>query len=88
MRTNGNKFCFFDLSINNKPVGKVVFELFYNQLPKTCENFLSLCEGFRNEKGNKLWYKNTVIHRIVKNGYIQGGEITSSLSKKYFIFIF
>lgn len=40
--------CFFDVSIGGLPSGRVVFELFNDVVPKTCENFRSLCTG---EKG-------------------------------------
>jgi cyclophilin family peptidyl-prolyl cis-trans isomerase len=41
---------FFDISFNNNKidVGRIVFELFNDVCPKTCENFRSLCTG---EKG-------------------------------------
>jgi peptidyl-prolyl cis-trans isomerase-like 6 len=87
MKTNGNKYCFFEIILNGKALDRIVFELFYSQLPKTCENFLSLCEGFRNERGNKLWYKNSIFHRIVKNGYIQGGDLSNSTSKIFYFLL-
>uniref|UniRef100_A0A2K6E3P1 peptidylprolyl isomerase n=1 Tax=Macaca nemestrina TaxID=9545 RepID=A0A2K6E3P1_MACNE len=37
--------CFFDIAINNQPAGRVVFELFSDVCPKTCENFRCLCTG-------------------------------------------
>lgn len=40
--------CFFDVSIGGLPSGRIVFELFSDVVPKTCENFRSLCTG---EKG-------------------------------------
>ena len=36
---------FFELTIGDKPLGKVVFGLFGNALPKTVENFRALCAG-------------------------------------------
>lgn len=53
-------------------------QLFSDRVPKTCENFRALCTG---EKGNSeqtdypLSYKNTLLHRIVPKGWIQGGDI-------------
>jgi peptidyl-prolyl cis-trans isomerase-like 6 len=44
-------------------------ELFCNIVPKTCENFKNLCTS---EERN---YKNSIIHRVVPNGWIQGGNI-------------
>lgn len=40
--------CFFDVSIGVLQTGRIVFELFNDIVPKTCENFRSLCTG---EKG-------------------------------------
>lgn len=40
--------CFFDVSIGGLPSGRVIFELFTEIVPKTCENFRALCTG---EKG-------------------------------------
>lgn len=39
--------CFFDVSIGGLPSGRILFELFNDVVPKTCENFRSLCTGER-----------------------------------------
>ena len=54
--------------------------MFSERLPKTCKNFLELCLGSQTEAERhdpplKLWYKNSIFHRIVPNGWIQGGGI-------------
>uniref|UniRef100_A0A914WT74 Peptidylprolyl isomerase n=1 Tax=Plectus sambesii TaxID=2011161 RepID=A0A914WT74_9BILA len=36
---------FFDLTVNNRPLGRVVFHLDDERLPRTCENFRSLIIG-------------------------------------------
>ena len=43
----------------------VVYELFHDIAPKTCDNFISLCENFRRDDGELLSYVNTEVHRIV-----------------------
>ena len=54
------KRCYFDIAINNFDTGRIVFELFNDICPKTCENFRVLCTG---EKGigeihdKPLYYK-------------------------------
>ena len=40
--------CFFDITISGTKVGRIVFELFADITPNTCENFRALCTG---EKG-------------------------------------
>lgn len=80
---------FFDLVINDEKVvaGKeekfrLVFELFSDLCPKTCSNFMALCSGDQGKSGSglNLCYKGTKIHRIVKNGWIQGGDISETSS--------
>ncbi|KAF1745310.1 hypothetical protein MXB_3803 [Myxobolus squamalis] len=69
--------CFFDISINGTPAGRVVFELFYDVCSKTCENFRSLCTGERGESsrsGRPLHYKGSLFHRVIKEFMIQGGD--------------
>ncbi|KAJ8315354.1 hypothetical protein KUTeg_007504 [Tegillarca granosa] len=74
-------FVYLSFTIADQPIGKLVIELFNDIVPKTCENFKALCTG---EKGTsessdyKLHYKNSLIHRIVKNGWVQGGDIYHS----------
>jgi len=51
-------------------------QLFSDIVPKTCANFRSLCTGECGESAeteSKLHYDGSIIHRIVPNGWIQGG---------------
>ena len=59
-----NAQTFFDIQIEEGDSGRVVFELFTKSVPKTAENFRSLCVG---EKGPPFHYKNSIFHRVIKN---------------------
>lgn len=67
---------FFDFAIGTEPAGRVIFELYNDTAPKTAENFRALCTG---EKGlsavseRPLYYKNSIIHRSIRDFMIQGG---------------
>jgi len=53
-------------------------QLFSDIVPRTCENFKALCTGEKGtseETDYKLHFKNSLFHRIVRNGWIQGGGL-------------
>lgn len=58
---------FFDITINGEPAGRVTFGLFGKTVPKTVENFRSLCVGDKKSlyNGNSLAYKGSKFHRII-----------------------
>ncbi|NXD08229.1 PPIL6 protein, partial [Nothocercus nigrocapillus] len=68
-------FVYLDITIQEQPIGTLLFELFSDVCPKTCENFRVLCTGgiTSPSSGLHLTYKNSVFHRVVTNGWIQGG---------------
>eukprot|EP01039_Chlorochromonas_danica_P001283 gene1283-1401_t len=58
-------------------IGTLYFELRKDLLPVAATNFLELCAGSKGlcEDGINYHYKNTSIHRIIKNSMFQGGDL-------------
>ncbi|KAK0406341.1 hypothetical protein QR680_018516 [Steinernema hermaphroditum] len=72
--------CFFDITIDGRATGRIVFELFDDVAPVTCENFLKLCTGeagVGKTTGKPLHYKGTLFHRVIKNFMIQAGDFSA-----------
>lgn len=70
---------YFDITIGNEgeegfESGRVVFEVFSEDVPKSGENFRALCTG---EKGPEYTYKGNCFHRIISNFMMQGGDTTA-----------
>lgn len=68
----GRPFVYIDFKDDFMTYDRVIIELFNDIAPLTVENFRCLCTG---ERGEKLHYKGKPLHRVVKNGWIQAGDI-------------
>ncbi|XP_003781861.1 peptidyl-prolyl cis-trans isomerase-like 6 [Otolemur garnettii] len=79
LRDTKHDFVFLDIVIDVSPAGRLIFELYCDVCPKTCKNFKVLCTGKAgySQSGIKLHYKGSIIHRVVQNGWIQGGDIVA-----------
>ncbi|GIQ85919.1 cyclophilin-type peptidyl-prolyl cis-trans isomerase [Kipferlia bialata] len=75
--TDARPWVFFDMTIGGEPVGRMVFELFKDQLPKTSENFRQFCTGEYRPHGAPVGYKGCTVHRVVKDFVIQGGDFVA-----------
>ena len=67
---------FFDITVDNAPLGRLVFQLAYDVVPNTVQNFCNLCEG----KG-KFSYKNTKFHYVSKGIALMGGDVENAGGK-------
>lgn len=78
MRTSTSKV-FIEVAIGGSPAGRMVFDLFGEDVPKTCENFRCLCTGEKGVgvSGQQLHLKGSKFHRIIPQFMCQGGDITN-----------
>lgn len=77
IKESGHTFVFFEIGVAGRSEGKIICELFDKACPKTVANFKALTEG--HEIG---CYKDTPVHRIVPQGWIQAGDIKSGNGDK------
>lgn len=70
---------YFDITIGGQEMGKVVFSLYNDLVPKTAENFRALCTGEKGvgNSGKKLTFEGSSFHRIIKGFMCQGGDFTA-----------
>lgn len=67
---------YFDIQIGKNEPKRIIFQLFDEEVPKTCKNFRYLCSHGLLDK-NKPSYQDTCFHRVIKDFMIQGGDITN-----------
>ena len=73
-----NPVCFFDITANGQPLGRIEMTLRADVVPKTAENFRALCTGEKGtgKSGKALHYKGSKFHRVIPQFMIQGGDFT------------
>ena len=63
--------CFFDVTADDKAIGRITFKLYDEIVPKTAKNFVELCTG-----KNGYGYQGSSFHRIIPQFMLQGGDFT------------
>ena len=63
---------YFDVTVDDQPLGRIEMGLFGGVVPKTVENFKQLC---LNPKGDG--FKESGFHRIIPGFMCQGGDFTN-----------
>ena len=71
---------YFDVSIGDQPAGRIVIGMFGDDVPKTVQNFVSLCTGERGvgQLGKPLSFKGSIFHRVIPQFMLQGGDFTNA----------
>ncbi|EGO03347.1 hypothetical protein SERLA73DRAFT_129623 [Serpula lacrymans var. lacrymans S7.3] len=62
---------FFDININDKPAGRIIFKLFDDVVPKTAKNFRELATGQHG-----FGFEGSAFHRVIPGFMLQGGDFT------------
>ena len=70
---------FFDITVDDEPLGRITFGMFGNTVPKTVKNFSTLADGTAGvgNAGKELHFKGSIFHRIIPGFMAQGGDFTA-----------
>jgi hypothetical protein len=69
-----NPIVYLDVSISDRPIGRIEITLRADVVPLTAENFRLLCIGQKSSPYRNLWYKDCLFHRVIPDFMMQGGD--------------
>jgi cyclophilin family peptidyl-prolyl cis-trans isomerase len=65
---------YFDIEIDGKDAGRLNFELFGKEAPKTVNNFLGFCSG---DFSKFATFTESRLHEVIPGRFIRGGDFMS-----------
>ena len=70
---------YFDITVDGKEAGRIVFGMFGATVPKTVSNFSKLATGEsgKGNSGKPLHFKGSKFHRIIPGFMAHGGDFTA-----------
>ncbi|MGW4646843.1 peptidylprolyl isomerase [Kitasatospora sp. NPDC004289] len=71
MSENDLKNIYFDVTADGEDLGRIVFKLYDDVVPKTAKNFRELATGQHG-----FGYKESTFHRVIPAFMLQGGDFT------------
>jgi len=77
LRNPENPVVFFDIKVGGTEIGRILLELYADEVPRTAENFRQFCTGEYRKDGVPLGYKGSTFHRVIKDFMIQGGDFVN-----------
>jgi cyclophilin family peptidyl-prolyl cis-trans isomerase len=76
MSSPHKRYVLWHVKVGDSSEKRVVLELDTLNLPRTCENFWQLANGYKD-----LSYQGSSIHRVVADGYVEGGFLNTNSGK-------
>ncbi|CAG0915641.1 unnamed protein product [Notodromas monacha] len=77
LRNPNNPVVFMDINVGATDIGRIIFELYEDVVPKTVENFRQFCTGEYRKDGVPIGFKGATFHRVIQDFMIQGGDFVN-----------